>query len=934
LADVLFVEEIPVKLRSVPGLIIVALVLLFLVPSAVDYYTDWLWFRQLGYEGVFLRTINAEAIVFAATFTAIFVFIYVNLRLARRTLHRPQIVLGRGVDGRTIALEGRRLGAVATWVAVAIALLLSVPAAGDWLTWLNFFKAVPFGQTDPLFGRDVSFYVFRLPLFQAVQQEALITALLALIGCGLYYALSGSFVIEARYGVAFWPRVRLIPAARRHLGLLVAIILGLMAWGAWLEIPQTLLTPATIIFGASYVDVHAQIPFLWATLASLVVGVGLSLWYGFGRRGWPLAAAIALYLAVSVTGGIYSAFVQRFVVSPNEPDKERPYIVNNIAATRHAYALDQAEERELSGDAELTAKDIVDNAGTIENVRLWDYQPLLQTFAQIQEIRTYYDFISVDNDRYVINGKYRQVMLSAREMNTESLPSRTWNNERLTFTHGYGLTLGPVNQVTTDGLPVLFIRDLPPVSTIDLKVDQPSIYYGELSNSYAIVKARQPEFNYPEGDNNVTAHYSGTGGVSIGTLWRRLLFAIRFASTDILSTSQLTSDSRIMFHRQIRDRVHLLAPFLTLDSDPYPVVSGGRIFWIQDAYTITGNYPYSTPTATRSGELNYIRNSVKIVIDAYDGTTTFYLAEPHDPIALTLGRIFPGLLQPLSAMPPDLRKHVRYPEDIFSIQAQIYTTFHMTNPLVFYNKEDQWEVPALDTGQNATRMKPYYTIMTLPGEQRTEFIQMLPFTPRAKDNLAAWMAARSDGANYGHLVVFQFPKQKIIYGPRQIVGRINQDPVISPQITLWNQQGSEVIPGTLLVIPIDESLLYVRPLYLRSTESRIPELKRVIVAYQSQIVMAETLTGALTQIFGGNISDLLPADRLESTATSVVQATSEQPEVTTTGAAEPTLQDLAAEAKTHMERAIKAQRDGDWALYGEEIKKVQDLLDRMERMKK
>lgn len=922
------------KLRSVPGLILLGFVLLLVVPSALDYYSDWLWFSQLGYQGVFLRTINAEVAVFAATFVVIFVFLYLNLRVARRSLHRPQIVLGRGVDGRAIALEGGSLATLATWLAALVAFGLAVSAGSDWLAWLSFFKAVPFGQTDPLFGRDVSFYVFRLPVFQAVQQEAMVTAVLALIGCGLYYALSGSFVIEARYGVAFWPRVRLIPVARRHLGLLVALILGLMAWGAWLQLPQILLTPATIIFGASYADVHAQIPFLWATIAALVVGVVLALMYGFGRRGWPLGAAVALYLLVAVTGGLYAAFVQRFVVSPNEPDKERPYIENNIAATRHAYALDRAQERELSGDAELTAQDIIDNAGTIENVRLWDYQPLLQTFAQIQEIRTYYDFVSVDNDRYVINGKYRQVMLSAREMNTESLPSRTWNNERLTFTHGYGLTLGPVNQVTADGLPVLFIRDLPPVSTINLKVNQPSIYYGELSNSYAIVKARQPEFNYPEGDNNVTAHYTGTGGVPIGNLWRRLLFAVRFASTDILSTSQLTSDSRIMFHRQIRERVHLLAPFLTLDSDPYPVLSGGRLYWIQDAYTTTSNYPYSTPTATRAGSLNYIRNSVKIVIDAYNGHTTFYLAEPTDPLALTLGRVFPALLHPLSDMPADLRKHVRYPEDIFSIQASIYTTFHMTNPLVFYNKEDQWEIPALDTNQNAVRMKPYYTIMTLPGEKTTEFIQMLPFTPRAKDNLAAWMAARSDGTNYGHLVVFQFPKQKIIYGPRQIVGRINQDPVISPQITLWNQQGSEVIPGTLLVIPINESLLYVRPLYLRSTESRIPELKRVIVAYQSQIVMADTLTGALTQIFGGDISNALPPDRLESTATSVAPAPAEQPEVAPPGPAGPTLQDLAAEAKTHMDRALKAQRDGDWALYGEEIKKVQDLLDRMERMKK
>jgi uncharacterized membrane protein (UPF0182 family) len=412
------------------------------------------------------------------------------------------------------------------------------------------------------------------------------------------------------------------------------------------------------------------------------------------------------------------------------------------------------------------------------------------------------------------------------------------------------------------------------------------------------------------------------------------MFAMRFASTDILFTNQLTADSRILFHRRVGERVNLIAPFLRFDTDPYPVIDAGRLYWMQDAYTETDNYPYSTPTQTRSGSINYIRNSVKIVIDAYNGTTAFYLAEPNDPIALTIGKIFPGMLHPLSEMPRGLRQHIRYPEDIFKIQTSIYTTFHMTNPQVFYNKEDQWQLPTLDTGQNATSMQPYYTMMRLPGEKQTEFIQMLPFTPRAKDNMAAWMVARSDGEHYGHILVFQFPKQKIVYGPRQIVARINQDQVISPQITLWNQQGSEVIWGTLLVIPVDESLIYVRPLYLRSPEGRIPELKRVIVAYQSQIVMAETLNQALMQIFGRSIASALAPDRLQSSATSVVQASSEIPDVVPGEPMNETMTELAAEAKTHFDRALKAQRDGDWATYGDEIKKVADVLDRMNKIKK
>jgi uncharacterized membrane protein (UPF0182 family) len=523
-----------------------------------------------------------------------------------------------------------------------------------------------------------------------------------------------------------------------------------------------------------------------------------------------------------------------------------------------------------------------------------------------------------------------------RELNVESMQNRSWVNERLAFTHGYGLTLGPVNEVTTEGLPVLFIRDLPPVSTVDIRVDEPSIYFGELSNDYVLVRTKQPEFHYPRGDDNVTTTYQGSGGVPVGSLIRRILFAIRFANTNILVTNQLTSDSRIIFHRQIADRVHQLAPFLSFDSDPYPVVTAGRLFWIQDAYTTTDNYPYSTRLERPGGVVNYIRNSVKIVIDAYNGTTTFYLAEPGDPLALTLANIFPGFLRPLSDMPADLRLHVRYPEDIFKIQATMYQLYHMTNPQVFYNKEDQWQTPTLDVERNSVPMQPYYTIMRLPGERDPEFIQMLPFTPRLKENLSAWMVARSDGSHYGRLLVFQFPKQKIVYGPKQIVGRINQDQVISPQITLWNQQGSSVIWGTLLVIPIDESLLYVRPLYLRSTEGRIPELKRVIVAYQNQIVMAETLTESLSQIFGASVAKALAPDRLASSATSVVQTTSREIEVPTAPAPgpEPSLAALLTEMRQHIDRANKALRDANLALYAEEMKKAEAVLEKMEKAEK
>ena len=546
---------------------------------------------------------------------------------------------------------------------------------------------------------------------------------------------------------------------------------------------------------------------------------------------------------------------------------------------------------------------------------------MLDTFGQIQAIRSYYDFASVDNDRYVINGEYRQTMLSSRELNSSSLSNRTWPNERLVFTHGYGVALGPVNQVTAEGLPVLFVKDLPPNSEVDLSVEEPSVYFGELSNDYVIVNTDTREFHYPEGDDNVYSKYDGESGIPIGGLFHKLLFSLRFRAFNVLISRQLTPDSRILIHRNISERVETLAPFLMYDRDPYMVISEGRLFWIIDAYTVTDSYPYSTQ-AMRT--INFIRNSVKIVIDAYEGTTTYYLADADDPIAATISKIFPDLFTPIEAMSADLRSHVRYPQDIFTLQTAMFSTYHMTNPAVFYNKEDQWDVPAIDSDGRTAQMEPYYTIMKLPGEQDAEFIQMLPFTPRRKDNLAAWMVARSDGEHYGKLMVFQFPKQKLIFGPRQIVARINQDEEISPQITLWNQQGSQVIQGTLLVVPIEESLLYIRPLYLRAADGQIPELKRVIVAYQNEIVMEETLALALNRLFGGRDPDgLLAATTSDSL---------------TVGSSNPTSSETAfdpsigisipwSEALQQLERALEAQREGDWSRYGSELNQLRQILE-------
>jgi uncharacterized membrane protein (UPF0182 family) len=904
-----------VKSSSRFTVIIVAALLLLATPPLVTYYTDWLWFIAVGYRAVFVRQLVAQTALGLAVGLGAFALLAINLRVTLALLAQPYLVFGTLQDGRPLVLDRRQLRRLALLAAALVALVLGLSASTSWLQVLEYLHQTSFGQRDPIFGRDVAFYVFTLPVLDLARGLLLIVVVLSLLSSAGIYIVSG--------GVSFDPRTGLgaLPRARLHLSLLVACLFLLMAAGSYLDMPRLLLSPSGIIQGASYVDVYARLPFLRLGVVVLVVGAALAAYHGFVTRGWPIIAAVGLTLVVWVAGGVYATAIQRFVVAPNEQEKEIPFIVHNIDATRRAFALDHVEERELTGDAALTRADIQANGATLDNVRLWDHQPLLDTFGQIQEIRTYYDFVSVDNDRYVIDGKYRQIMLSARELNSDSLPNRTWVNERLTFTHGYGLTLGPVNQVTSEGLPVLFIKDLPPVSSVDLPVTEPSIYFGELSSDYVLVKTLAKEFHYPKGDDNVYSVYTGSGGVSIGTFWRRLAFGLRFRSSDILLTEQVTPESRILFHRRLQDRIRTIAPFLAYDSDPYLVISDGRLFWLQDAYTTTTQYPYSTPAAP-SG-VDYIRNSVKVVVDAYNGTTRFYLADPADPIADTLGKVFPGLLKPFDEMPEGIRQHVRYPEDIFTIQTAMYSTYHMTNPAVFYNKEDQWEVPSIDTDSRPSMMRPYYTIMSLPGEESAEFIQMLPFTPRRKDNLAAWMVARSDVAHYGQLAVFQFPKQKVVFGPRQIVARINQDQIISPQITLWNQQGSQVIYGTLLVIPIEESLIYVRPLYLKASGGRIPELKRVIVAYQNTIVMEETLQAALDKIFG-------PGAAPAAAEPEVAQAAgAAPPPPAPRTSAESTLATLADQARDHYQRALEAQRSGDWALYGEEIKKLGEVLEQM-----
>ena len=636
-----------------------------------------------------------------------------------------------------------------------------------------------------------------------------------------------------------------------HISLLAALIFLFLAGSAYLDRYDMLFGNHDVFSGANYADLHARVPMLTVLAIAAFIGALLWIFNAFASRNRAALVAVLLYFVVLFGGNLYPAIIQKFIVSPNEFDKESPQIKHNIDATLKAYGLSNVEERNLSGDKALTPQDIANNAATIHSIRLWDHEPLLDALKQIQEIRTYYDFVSVDNDRYSVNGELQQFMLSLRELNSASLPERNWINERLSYTHGYGAAIGPVNRMTSEGLPVLSVQNIPPVSAYPIfKIDRPEIYFGELTKGYAVVKSGQKEFDYPSGEANVYSTYKGTGGVPVQSFFRKLLFAFYFRDVNIVLSPLIKGESRFLYYREVKERLSRVAPFLTLDQDPYMVVSEGRLFWIQDGYTTSDRYPYST--ATR-GVGNYIRNSVKMVLDAYNGKVDMYVSDPQDPIIQVYQKIFPGMFRPISEIPQDLRSHLRYPEDIFRVQTYIYSVYHMTSPQIFYNKEDLWQIPVIARGGSENPMYPYYTIMRLPQGEQEEFILMLPFTPGRKDNLSAWMVARSDGDHYGQLVVYRFPKQKLVYGPRQIVARINQDAEISRQVSLWDQRGSQVIQGNLLVIPIEEGLLYVRPLYLRSESGKIPELKRVIVAYENKIAMEETLEEAISRIFGGEI---------------------------------------------------------------------------------
>lgn len=920
------------------ALFLLVIVVILLATAGVQFYTELLWYQSLGFGSVFLTILATQGALFFAGALLFLAMFAASMAVARRMAygHRHLLPGEENSIWAYVARVGVRIaepsasthfmnrGVLA--VGSLLAVVMGLVASGQWDAILRFQNGVPFGTTDPVFHQDVGAYVFILPLLRFLHSWLLG----ALIVIGTASAAIYVVVLVYELGISLdRAATQLRLGARLHLSLLGAALMLLMGANHLLDLFELVYSTRGVASGAGYTDVQAQIPALVAMAGTAVLSAVLLVVGSVSGSLRLSLGGMALWAASAIFGGlIYPTLVQTFQVKPNELDRERPFIAQSIRMTHQAYGLANVEERFFPADDSVTAEEVRSSPETLENIRLWDQRPLKDTLNQIQSIRTYYGFHDVDVDRYTIDGRHRQVMIAARELLPEQLQAqaRTWVNQRLQFTHGYGVTMTLVSAVAEEGRPKLVLQDVPPQGTP--KIDRPEIYYGERTQGYVVVNTNTAEFDYPKGDENVTTRYQGSGGVIIGSPLNRLAFALRFQDINLLLSDAFTPESRVNFHRQIVDRVRQIAPFLLLDRDPYIVLADGQLYWLQDAYTHSNAYPYSQARlwSARGPWLNYLRNSVKITVNAYDGAVRLYVSDPSDPIIQTYMRIFPNLFEPLSNMPPSLRAHLRYPEDLFSIQANVFQTFHMQDPTVFYNKEDVWSIPFERFYGEKQPVDPYYVIMRLPGESQPEFLVMQPFTPLGKDNMIAWLVGRSDEPHYGRLLLFKYPKEKLVYGPFQVEGRIDQDPAISAQFSLWSQAGSQVIRGNLLVIPLGNSNLYVEPIYLQAQNGPIPELKRVVLSTGNRVVMEPTLEQALEKLFGTDGVAGQPAAPQPTALQPAAQSQSQRQAAPPQQTEAPNIAGLARSAGERYQRAQAALRDSDWARYGEELRAMETDL--------
>ena len=876
-------------------LLAVIVLIFFGSRTAISYWVDLLWFGSLGYAPVFWKSFNLEWGTFAA-FAALTFLILVAAFFALRHGHDGDLPDSHTIyfAGRPITLPvGKALRVVVIFAAFIISIITGFAMDAQWPTLALYWYASQAANSiaDPIFGHPLGFYLFTLPAWQLISGWLLTLAILISVLAVLFLVATGSGrALEGRFSSAAglpW----------RGVCLAAGFLLFTVAIREYIGRFDLLFEHHTIFDGITYTDAHVTLIGMSCISVALALGAVIVFAGGLFRpRARWLLVAIVPAAACYVIAGIAGWYVTTFIVKPNQLDRERPYIADNIALTRQAYGLDRFAQSEFPAETTVAAADPDHNQATLANIRLWDVGALQDTLRQVQEIRTYYDFPGIDIDRYQINGSLREVMLAVRELNVDKLPesSRNWINDKLIYTHGYGITMNPVNGFTPEGLPTLYLSNMPVQSTVPgLNVTRPQIYFGELTNSDVYVKTHQQEFNYPEGQSNNLSTYDGSGGIVMGGFFRRVFLAFdRGDLTKVPFSDDITAQSRLLMRRNVLARVSALAPFLTFDPDPYIVVGAdGRLSWIIDAYTTSDSYPYSAQASLEDQPINYMRNSVKAVVDAYDGTVTFYIFDSADPIIAAWRDIFPSLFKDASAMPPALRAHVRYPESLLSLQAQVYGLYHMMDPEVFYNREDQWTVatengPSQTSDETGQIMQPNFVLMTLPGESshgqsNLEFVEILPFTPINRNNMIGWIAARSDGANYGTAVVFDFPKTRLVDGPQQIEARIDQNAQLSGQLTLWNQQGSHVIRGSLLVIPCGQALLYAEPIYLQAQRSPMPELRLVVLALQDRLAYGPSFDSALSSLFG-------------SETPSLTAAAAGQPAASAHGAAAPASADLNA----------------------------------------
>ncbi|MFP5236761.1 MAG: UPF0182 family protein [Acidobacteriota bacterium] len=912
---------------------IVIIVLLFSARSLLSYYVDSLWFGSLGYAGVFWKSLSIEWSIFGifavVSFAVLYGWVLILLRTTGPEIRNAStIVLGPRVIHLPLD-RVMRIGGLL--LALFIAILSGASMSSEWprfaLYWYH--HPVAGSAVDPIFGRSIGFYLFTLPAWDYVSGWLLTMGILLCVAAALFVLVSGGSRLTHR---------DIDSAAPLHWGAIsvpVAFLLLVLAFREYIGRFELLLQDHTLFSGITYTDAHVMLGGMLAITVALVIGAAIAAinFVTLPRLRWIVIApmpAIVCFIVMQLVG----SYVSSFIVKPNQLVREQPFIEHNIQFTRQAYALDRMAQVKFPAETEVAAADPEHNQATLQNIRLWDWRALQDTLRQIQEIRTYYDFPDVDIDRYAINGQERQVMIAARELNLDKLPvsSRTWINDKLIYTHGYGLTMNPVNGFTSEGLPTLYLSNMPIQSTVPgLNVSRPEIYFGQLTNTDVYVKTGQKEFNYPQGETNSLTSYEGSGGIPMGGLLRRILISFdRGDLGKVPFSDDITSGSHLLMRRNVSERVRALAPFLTFDSDPYIVIGdNGRLYWIIDAFTTSESYPEATHYPLGDGQINYMRNSVKAVIDAYNGTTTFYVFEPKDPVINAYRAIFPSLFKDESQMPQDLRRHVRYPEQLLSLQARVYGLYHMTDPVVFYNREDLWTIASQvglgDSGEQVTQaMEPNYVLMKLPGQSEMEYVAILPFTPASRNNLIGWIAGRSDGANYGNAIVYNFPKTRLVDGPMQIEARIDQNAQLSGQLTLWNQQGSHVHRGSLLVIPCGKALLYAEPIYLRAERSPMPELRLVVLALQDKLAYGPTFESALQSLFAGEPSSL----------SAVEGAPSAQPAAPTAATTAFDLQGLIQGAARDLNDYQQLTAQGKLAEAGQKLQQLKQKLDALNAHRK